>query len=412
MILNAIVGQSGGPTAAINATLAGVIKGFRQHKEIGTLYGAYNGIEGVLAERFCNLGEKVDTDEKLEILKTTPAAALGSCRLKLPDIKKLDSDPECKKTYEKLFEIFKKHNIGYFFYIGGNDSMDTVYKISEYSKISDWKMKVIGIPKTIDNDLVATDHTPGFGSAAKYIATSMQEIIRDCSVYTVKAVTIVEIMGRDAGWLTASAGLPKIVSGVSPDLIYLPEKPFNVDEFLEDVKQKLSEKSAVVVAVSEGIRDKDGKYAGESAQSGSVDAFGHKYLSGTGKALEMIVKEKIGCKVRSVELNILQRCAAHLGSLTDIEEGVEIASFAVDNAVAGKTGMMASYKRLPGKEYKCEFELIDISTIANAVRSVPLEFINERGNFVTDECLEYILPLIKGETQPKYENGLPVHIIL
>lgn len=199
---------------------------------------------------------------------------------------------------------------------------------------------------------------------------------------------------------------------MSPDLIYLPERAFNVDEFLEDVKKKLAEKSAVVVAVSEGIRDKDGKYAGESAQSGSVDAFGHKYLSGTGKALEMIVKEKIGCKVRSVELNILQRCAAHLGSLTDIEESVEIANYAVDNAVNGKTGMMASYKRLLGKDYKCEFELIDISTIANAVRSVPLNFINERGNFVTDECLEYILPLIKGETAPKYENGLPVHIIL
>ncbi|MBQ9940886.1 MAG: 6-phosphofructokinase [Clostridia bacterium] len=411
-MLNAIVGQSGGPTAAINATLAGVIKGFRANKEIGTLYGAYNGVEGILAEHFCNLGEKVDTDEKLEILKTTPAAALGSCRFKLPDVKKLDSDPECKKTYEKLFEIFKKNNIGYFFYIGGNDSMDTVYKISEYSKISDWKMKVIGIPKTIDNDLVATDHTPGFGSAAKYIATSMQEIIRDCSVYTVKAVTIVEIMGRDAGWLTAAAGLPGIVSGVSPDLIYLPETDFRIDEFIEDVKEKLSQKSAVIVAVSEGIRDKDGKYVGESAQSGTLDVFGHKYLSGTGKALEMIVKEKIGCKVRSVELNILQRCAAHLGSKTDIDESVEIASFAVDSAVAGETGKMASYKRLPGKEYKCEFELIDISTIANEVRDVPREFINERGNYVTKECLEYILPLIEGETQPRFEKGLPVHIIL
>ena len=281
----AVVGQSGGPTAAINATLAGVIKGSFKAEGITKLYGMRNGIEGFLSEHLIDLTESFSAEggalntEKLDILCQTPAASLGSCRKKLP---KPDED---KEFFDNLISLFKKYDIRYFFYIGGNDSMDTVAKLTEYLKSSDWEMRVMGVPKTIDNDLAATDHTPGYGSAAKYIASTVSEIIRDCAVYTVNAVTIVEIMGRDAGWLTAAAGLPKLLRRPAPDLIYLPEVPFSFDSFLEDVKKALDVHPNVVVAVSEGIRDKDGKYAGEGAQSGSTDVFGHKYLAGTGKAL-------------------------------------------------------------------------------------------------------------------------------
>lgn len=402
---NAVVGQSGGPTAAINATLAGVVRGVLESKCIDKLYGAFNGVEGLLEERYCVLSDIANTEDGLKLLENTPAAALGSCRKKLPKIE------EGKETYEKLFEIFKKLDIKYFFYIGGNDSMDTVAKLTEYAKKIGSDLRVMGVPKTIDNDLCGTDHTPGYGSAAKFIATSMQEMLRDTAVYTVKAVTIVEIMGRDAGWLTAAAALPRLNCGIAPDLVYLPEVAFSIDEFVEDVNKALEKKPNVVVAVSEGARDKDGRYIGEGTQSGALDVFGHKYLSGTGKMLENIVREKIGCKVRSVELNLPQRCASHCASLTDLEESVKVGKAAVKNAESGASGKMMCFERKQG-DYGVDCVPRDVCEIANMIRFVPREFINERGNNVTDECLRYILPLIYGEVSPIYKNGLPVHFVI
>ncbi len=406
LIGNAIVGQSGGPTAAINATLAGVIKGAFESEAINTVYGALNGVEGILKGTICNLSEIIKGEEDLELLSHTPAAALGSCRLKLP---KMDEKPE---VYEQIINFFKEHDIRYFFYIGGNDSMDTVAKLSAYCAQNDYEMRVMGVPKTIDNDVMGTDHTPGYGSAAKYIAASMQEILRDTAVYKVKAVTIVEIMGRDAGWLTCAAALPRLNSDVAPDLVYLPEVDFDMDNFMDDVRAALEVHPNVVVAVSEGARFADGTYVGASAQSGVTDAFGHAYLSGTGKALELAVKDRIGCKVRSVELNILQRCASHIASKTDLDESVMVGAAAVNAAVEGTTGKMMTYVRTSDDPYKVECSSEDIQKIANMVREVPREFINERGNNVTDECLKYIAPLTYGEPDIKYVNGLPVHFVI
>ncbi len=402
----AVIGQSGGPTAAINASLAGVINGLLDNSDAVTkVYGMKNGIEGFLKEDFIDLSEVfsengVKDTEKLNLLSLTPAAALGSCRKKLP---KPDDDPD---FFENLINLFIKYDIRYFFYIGGNDSMDTVAKLTAYTKNHDYDMRIVGVPKTIDNDLCGTDHTPGFGSAAKYIATTMQEIIRDCSVYTVPAVTIVEIMGRDAGWLTTAAGIPSVVNGYGPDYIYLPERTFSLDTFLDDVKAALAVHPNVVIAVSEGIRFEDGRYVGEGTQSGVADVFGHKYLSGTGKALELYVKEKLGCKVRSVELNISQRCASHIASKADISESFGVGNAAANSAVAGHTGCMMSMVRAEN-EYNISFEPREIAGIANAVRCVPDEYINEAGNNVTEKCMDYLLPLINGEVEHKYRMGLP-----
>ncbi len=404
---NAIVGQSGGPTAAINATLSGVIRGAIENENIAKIFGMYHGIEGILADNFCDLSAM--NESELVTLEKTPAAALGSCRKKLPALDNMSENDTA--VYEKIFSFFKKHDIRYFFYIGGNDSMDTVAKLSAYSKTHDYEMRIMGVPKTIDNDVMGTDHTPGYGSAAKYIAASVSEMLRDCAVYTVKAVTIIEIMGRDAGWLTAAAALTR-ASGFEPDLIYLPERVFDYDNFFEDVRNALEKHPNVVVCVSEGIRLADGRYVGEGTQSGVADAFGHKYLSGTGKALELAVKEKIGCKVRSVELNILQRCASHIASLTDINESVAVGKAAVENAVNGVSGKMMTFVRVSDAPYTCVPGYEDIDKIANKVRAVPDNFINERGNGITDECINYLLPLIEGESYPEYKNGLPVHISL
>jgi 6-phosphofructokinase 1 len=402
---NAIVGQSGGPTAAINATLSGVIRGAFEHSDvIEKIYGMRNGIEGFLEERIVDLTEFFEDTTKIDTLELTPAAALGSCRKKLRDF---ESDRE---TYERLLNLFKKYDIRYFFYIGGNDSMDTVLKLSRFMEDHSYEMRIIGVPKTVDNDLAATDHTPGFGSAAKFVATTMKEILRDVNVYTVKAVTIVEIMGRDAGWLTASAALPILSGGVGPDLVYLPESVFDIEKFLVDVKRCLNDHPAVLVAVSEGIKLADGEYVGASGSV--VDAFGHKALSGAGKVLENIVKERIGCKVRSIELNLPQRCAAHIASLTDIRESVGVGKAAVECALAGKTAQMMIIDRKSEAEYSVSFGSADISGIANAVKSVPKEYINEDGNGVTDECLDYLAPLIIGEVFPRYDNGMPDHIVI
>ena len=409
LIGNAVVGQSGGPTAAINATLAGVIRGAFAAKEKGiikTLYGMRNGIEGFLEERIIDLFDAFNCEEKLCVLESTPAAALGSCRKKM---KSPENDPE---TYQKLISIFKKYDIRYFFYIGGNDSMDTVLKLSDFAKKQDYELKVVGIPKTIDNDLMATDHTPGFGSAAKYVAITMKEILRDVSVYDMKAVTIVEIMGRDAGWLTASAGLTKLSGGKSADLIYLPEVSFDPEEFLASIERIQKEHPAVLVAVSEGIRFADGRYVGEGLGGRKVDAFGHVALSGAGKVLEELVKERLGCKVRSIELNLPQRCAAHISSATDISESCGVGYAAVSAAIDVNTGIMMTIDRLPTNDYAVEYGMADISKIANGVKGVPRHFINANGNGITDECINYLAPLIQGEMQIEYENGLPKHIVL
>ena len=405
---NAVVGQSGGPTAAINATLSGVIRGALDAREkgvINTLYGMRNGIEGFLREDLVDLFKVFENVDDLKTLEATPAAALGSCR------RKLKSHEEDSETYDKILQILKKHDIRYFFYIGGNDSMDTVLKLSRYAASHDYELRVVGVPKTIDNDLMATDHTPGFGSASKFVATTVSEIVRDINVYTMNAVTIVEIMGRDAGWLTASAALAR-ENGEGPDLVYLPERVFDEDSFVNDVKARLAEHPAILVAVSEGVRFANGEYVGAGTQSGAVDVFGHKYLAGTGKVLESIVKNRIGCKVRSVELSLTQRCASHIASLTDIEESVTVGNGAVEAAIGGKTGVMMTIERGDGETYTYHVGCADIAGIANAIKTVPDEYINEAGNGITAEGIAYLKPLIMGELTIEYVNGIPKHFII
>ena len=409
LIGNAVVGQSGGPTSAINATLSGVIRGAKElHIEgiIEKLYGMKNGIEGLLAENLVDLFEIFEDESKLTVLENTPAAALGSCRKKLPEIGSGD------EIYIKLIDIFKKYNIRFFFYIGGNDSMDTAKKLGRYTELCGYEMRVIGVPKTIDNDLPATDHSPGFGSAAKYIATMTQEIIRDCAVYTVQAVTIIEIMGRDAGWLTTASAAGRHICGSEPDLVYLPERAFDMDKFISDVRLALEKHPNVVIAVSEGIRLADGRYVGEATQSGATDVFGHKYLAGSGKTLEHAVKNAIGCKVRSVELNLCQRCASHLASKTDLEESVLVGRSAVFAATEGATKVMMTINRTSNDPYTIDIGTVNVDNVANYEQLVPDKFINAEGNGVTDECIEYLLPLIKGEASPEYKDGLPIHFVI
>lgn len=404
---NMLVAQSGGPSAAINATITGVIDAGIASDQVGHVYGARNGIKGVLNENFVNLDEVCDTKEKRDLLSVTPAAALGSCRWKLKDPK------ENAEEFEEIIRILRKNNIGYFVYTGGNDSMDTVYKLSIYCKennIDD--IKVMGAPKTIDNDLGETDHCPGFGSAAKFIATAFTEIACDCFVYDVPSVTIVEAMGRNAGWLTASSALARTEERRVPQLIYLCEKVFDEEKFIEDVNKALEKENNIIVAVSEGVKDATGHYVGEETKSGKEDAFGHKYLSGIGKYLEGLVGNRIGCKVRSVELNILQRCAGYMLSETDIIESRNLGAFAAVSAIRGESGKMSALKRICDDPYQVEIELADLSKIANFEKKVPMEWINEEGNDIKDDLLTYLKPLIQGEVQIPYENGVPRHFIL
>lgn len=404
---NMLVAQSGGPSAAINATITGVIDAGIASDQVGHVYGARNGIKGVLNENFVNLDEVCDTKEKRDLLSVTPAAALGSCRWKLKDPK------ENAEEFEEIIRILRKNNIGYFVYTGGNDSMDTVYKLSIYCKennIDD--IKVMGASKTIDNDLGETDHCPGFGSAAKFIATAFTEIACDCFVYDVPSVTIVEVMGRNAGWLTASSALARTEERRVPQLIYLCEKVFDEEKFIEDVNKALEKENNIIVAVSEGVKDATGHYVGEETKSGKEDAFGHKYLSGIGKYLEGLVGNRIGCKVRSVELNILQRCAGYMLSETDIIESRNLGAFAAVSAIRGESGKMSALKRICDDPYQVEIELADLSKIANFEKKVPMEWINEEGNDIKDDLLTYLKPLIQGEVQIPYENGVPRHFIL
>ena len=399
---NVIVAQSGGPTVAINASLAGVVRQAMESEYYDTVYGSVNGILGILNDNTLNLSELASNDpDFLHRLETTPAMFLGSCRHKLPHF--LDDD----SSYVYIFKQFERLNIGAFFYIGGNDSMDTVWKLSEYSKTIGSDIRIIGIPKTVDNDLCETDHTPGFGSAAKYIASSILEIAHDTFIYAVKSVTIVEIMGRDAGWLTAAAALARNEYNAAPHLIYLPEVPFHTEEFLLDVKRLLFERNNVIIAVSEGIRDVEGNYI--SASETSVDNFGHSQLSGAGKTLEHLVKEKLGVKVRSIEVNVLQRCAAHLASQTDLAESVMLGRKAVSFSEEGITASMVVMNRTSNEPYTIEYAHAEIKNIANEAKSVPKEWINDAGNDVTEEMINYLLPLIQGESNVTYKNGLPVY---
>lgn len=400
---NCMVAQSGGPTVAINASLAGVITGVVESQEYDTIYGSVNGILGILNEHYLNLTEEIaKKDGAIDTLITTPAMFLGSCRYKLPNY--LDDD----SSYVYIFNQFEKLNIGAFFYIGGNDSMDTVLKLSEYAKRIGSDVKILGIPKTIDNDLCETDHTPGFGSAAKYVASSILEIAHDTFIYAVKSVTIIEVMGRDAGWLTAASALARNEYNVAPHLIYLPEAPFDKDDFLLDVKKMLFTCNNVIVAVSEGIRDREGNYISASEQS--VDTFGHSQLSGAGKTLEFLVKEKLGVKVRSVELNVLQRCASHLASKTDLEEAFALGKKAVALAEQNITASMVTMNRTSNNPYTIEYGYAEIKNIANEAKSVPREWINDAGNDIEQPLVDYLTPLVQGESQVQYKNGLPAYL--
>ncbi len=404
--MNIVVAQSGGPTCAINASLAGVFKRGCKSDKIDKIYGSINGINGIIRQNLVDLSDYIKSEEDIKLLINTPSTALGSCRYKLAEREKDETD------YKKIVECLKKYDIGMFFYIGGNDSMDTVMKLSAYFSENNIDIKVIGIPKTIDNDLCGTDHSPGFGSAAKYVAATMQEIIRDSRVYSVKSVTIVEIMGRHAGWLTASSCCLRANGEIAPHLIYLPEVHFSTEKFLEDVKRIQSEHDAVIVAVSEGVRTEDGSFAAEEFQSQKSDAFGHQYLSGIGKCLENIVSKELNCKVRSIELNVMQRCSSHIASLTDLCESEEIGEAAVEAALDGKTGRMMCYNRDSNSPYKMHIGDISVFDTANKEQYFPIEWMNSEHNNVTDEALEYFLPLIQGETETKMKNGMPVHFVI
>lgn len=403
--MNIAVAQSGGPTCAINASLLGVFRHAIKYDEIETVYGSVNGIEGLIYNNLVNLNDLIKCDDDVELIRQTPSTVLGSCRYKLPDFS------DNVTVYETILKTLTEHNIGAFFYIGGNDSMDTVMKLDRYFKEKQIDIKVIGIPKTIDNDLPLTDHTPGFGSAAKYVVTTMQEILRDSSVYSISSVTIVEIMGRDTGWLTASTAVLRANGEVAPHLIYLPETPFSVKQFIEDVKRAKEKHFAVIVAVSEGI-SLDPADIGEEFQSGAVDNFGHKYLSGVGKALEKIVVKEINCKVRSIELNVMQRCSSHLSSKRDITEAERIGGAAVKTALDGNSGVMMTYYRVANQPYNIRIDFVNVNQVANKVKYFPKEWICENGNDVTKEAIEYCLPLIQGEQNIRIKNGIPQHYVL
>ena len=392
-----IFGQSGGPTSVINASAYGVIRTALDAECITKVYGAAHGIKGVLEDKLYVMDE--EDPKELELLLHTPSSELGSCRYKIADPEKDDTD------YKRILEIFKKYNVRYFFYNGGNDSMDTCNKISRYCAKMGYECRVMGVPKTIDNDLFGTDHCPGFASAARYIATSLMEVSRDSRVYDVGQVTIVECMGRHAGWLTAAACLGNLY-GDGPDLIYLPEVDFDMDQFLADVKRVYEAKHNCLVAVSEGVHYADGSFVSEAKTSGT-DGFGHAQLGGLAARLAAVVKAATGAKVRGIELSLLQRCGSHVASATDIEESFNSGKIAVESAVSGVTGKMVGFRCDRTNGYKCEYVLFDLMDVANAEKKVPLEWITPEHNGVTRDFVDYCLPLIAGETKQPKINGLP-----
>ncbi len=395
-----VIGQSGGPTAVINSSVCGAVMAALSNPNITAVYGAQNGIEGVLHERLFDCGK--EDEQELLLLKNTPSSAFGSCRYKLKPFAEDDAD------YRRILEVFQKHDVRYFFYNGGNDSMDTCHKVSEYFAKVGYACNVVGIPKTIDNDLARTDHCPGFGSAAKYIATSIAEISLDARVYPKGSVIIVELMGRNAGWLTASAALANVI-GEGPDLVYLPEVPFDLERFVRDVEKVYFDKGNCIVAVSEGVREAGGKYIVEYASSlaQTKDAFGHSQMGGLATMLAGLIKEKTGAKTRAIELSLLQRCAAHCASEADVEEAFLAGKTAVESAVAGATNVMVAFKRPQGGGYACETELVPLGEVANLEKEVPRSMLNAEGNNVNEAFIQYALPLIQGSPARAVENGLP-----
>lgn len=398
---NILIGLSGGPSVAINASLAGVMKAAMKSEKIDRIYGAINGIEGVINDKIIDLSPYTD-DYHLNLLKQTPAMALGSCRHKLKE-----------ESYPIIYELLKKYNIGYFFYIGGNDSMDTVLKLNRYFQENKKDIQVIGVPKTIDNDLPITDHTPGFGSSAKYLYHTISEIIRDSEIYPVKNVVIVEIMGRNSGWLTLAAALPRFLGKKAPHIIALPEVSFCEDQFIEQINETLQTEKTVICVVSEGVKTPEGEYVGMSTKSGCVDTFGHTYLSGVGKYLEGLVMRKIGCKVRSIELNVMQRCSSHLASKVDIDEAMLIGEKAVEAAENGQTGITMIFERTSNRPYQVTIGATDVANIANKAKDVPSKWFDLENKAVQQEIVDYILPLIQGDIDTiRDETGLPVYINL
>ena len=398
---NAIVGQSGGPTSVINASLAGVFQACVM-RGANRVYGMLNGVEGLLDERVADLTATLGSSLEIELLKRTPSSYLGSCRYKLPESGQMEA------VYQAIFDALRRYDIGYFFYIGGNDSMDTVSKLSRYAATVGSDIRIIGVPKTIDNDLVLTDHTPGYGSAAKYVASTVREIAIDASVYDNKpSVTIVEIMGRHAGWLTAASVLARKFKGDNPVLIYLPEVAFSPDAFIEKVKEKLTKTSNLVVCISEGINDGNGTFVCELASDVGTDTFGHKMLTGSGKYLENLVKEKLGIKVRSVELNVCQRCSSSCLSATDLDEAAASGRFAVSAALDGETGKMINFIRKSDDPYILEFGTADVNEICNKEKAVPEEWITKDGSDIGDEFIAYARPLIQGSVEVPMKDGLP-----
>ena len=398
-MFNIAIAQSGGPTAAINATLAGVFARAEKTKEVDEIYGALNGIEGILNDHLINLRHIIMNEEDKDLLMKTPSTILGSCRYKLPALEEDDSQ------YRTIVENLQKHHIKVFFYIGGNDSMDTVMKLDAYLKREQIDICVVGVPKTIDNDLMETDHTPGFGSAAKYVAISLQEIIRDSRVYSIPSVTIVEIMGRDAGWLAASSCVLRANGEPAPHLIYLPESPFTLEKYIQDVKNAMTRYKAVIIAVSEGVTFPDG-----GSEDQAKDAFGHTQNAGIGKKLEEYTAKHFQCKVRSIELNVMQRCSSHAASLTDLEESERIGGAAAEFGIEyHQSGIMAAFKRISNNPYRVEIIPCPVQDVANKEKKFPVEWISPEGNNVTVDALNYFLPLIKGEPVLKYKNGIPLH---
>ena len=398
---NVIVGQSGGPTAVINSSLAGV---YKTAKDRGAkkVFGMLHGIQGLLEERYVDLSEHIKNDLDIELLKRTPSAYLGSCRYKLPEI------CEDQEIYKKIFSILDKLEVEYFFYIGGNDSMDTIKKLSDYSLLNGSKIRFMGVPKTIDNDLAATDHTPGYGSAAKYIGAITKEVIRDGLVYDQQNVTILEIMGRNAGWLTGAAALAKGEDCEGPDMLFLPEVTFDVDSFMKKVEELHKKKASVVVAVSEGVKLADGRYVCELTDGIEfVDAFGHKQLTGTARFLAEKVNREVGCKTRAIEFNSLQRCASHIVSRVDITEAFQVGGAAVKEAFEGETGKMVILKRVSDDPYVCVTDIYDVHKVANVEKKVPREWINEAGDYVTEEFVNYIRPLIQAGGADAHYDGWP-----
>ncbi len=403
---NVLVGQSGGPTAVINSSLAGVFK-TAMERGYTKVYGMRYGIQGFMDGQYVDLSDHIKNELDLELLKRTPSAFLGTCRYKLPEIH------EDRAIYERIFELLDQLDIEVFIYIGGNDSMDTIRKLFDYSLLTGAKQKFVGCPKTIDNDLAITDHTPGFGSAAKYIATSTKEIICDALgfSYQKKNVNIIEIMGRNAGWLTGSAALSRSEDCEGPDLIYLPEVPFSIEAFVENVRKILEKKDVVVAVVSEGIRTEDGKYVCELATSNTTtDAFGHIQMTGTAAYLASVIKNELGCKTRGVELSTLQRAAAHLASKIDVDEAFNVGGATVKAADEGCSGVMVVIDRVSDDPYQSATGVYDVHRIANGEKVVPRKWINEEGNYVTEEFLDYVRPLIQGHYAPMMVEGIPRHL--